>query len=78
MKASDIAGIRARLGMIKKELAEAVGVSVKTLEQWEAGTVKPGAAALKKLKELAEWKAAPTVVRQRLFKRDRPGVRKVK
>ena len=43
--ASEIKEIRTQQGMTQKLFAEAIGVSVKTVESWEAGTNSPSGIA---------------------------------
>lgn len=41
LSSAEIKDIRISLGMTQATFAEAIGVSVKTVEAWEAGTNKP-------------------------------------
>jgi len=43
--ANEVKAIRAQQSMTQKLFAEALGVSVKTVEAWEAGTNKPSGVA---------------------------------
>lgn len=53
MKAADIQRIRAKLELSQSEFAELLGISVRTLQDWEQGRYAPGAAAVRLL-ELAD------------------------
>jgi DNA-binding transcriptional regulator YiaG len=44
--AQEIAGIRARHGLSQREMAERIGVDVRTLQNWEQGRNRPDAAAI--------------------------------
>jgi putative transcriptional regulator len=48
----EIKGIRTRQRMTQKLFAEAIGVSVKTVEAWESGTNTPSGAASRMLELL--------------------------
>jgi putative transcriptional regulator len=50
--ANEIKAIRAQHSMTQKLFAEALGVSVKTIEAWEAGTNKPSGVANRMLELL--------------------------
>ncbi|MBI5427188.1 MAG: type II toxin-antitoxin system MqsA family antitoxin [Nitrospinae bacterium] len=45
----EIKGIREKLGVSQAEFAELIGVSKRTLQEWEQGRCKPTGAALKLL-----------------------------
>ncbi|MBI4384834.1 MAG: helix-turn-helix domain-containing protein [Nitrospinae bacterium] len=45
----EIRGIREKLGVSQAEFAELIGVSKRTLQEWEQGRCKPTGAALKLL-----------------------------
>lgn len=51
--AAGVEELRARLGLSRQALADACGVSRRTVEGWEQGRL-PGAAALNVMGELAE------------------------
>jgi putative transcriptional regulator len=53
MKAGDIQRIRAKLGLSQSGFAKLLGVSVRTLQDWEQGRHAPGAAAVRLL-EMAD------------------------
>jgi putative transcriptional regulator len=53
--------IRARLGMTQEEFAEALGISVKTLRNWEQGRRDPSGPAMRLLR-IAETN--PEILRQ--------------
>lgn len=48
----DIKINRGKLGLTQKELAEKVGVSVRTVQDWEQGRYKPGKIRENKLIEV--------------------------
>ena len=52
--ASEIKAIRVQHNMTQKLFAEALGVSVKTIEAWESGTNKPLGAAKRMLELLMQ------------------------
>lgn len=55
--AEEIRGFRAKMGWAKPALAEALGVSLRAVEEWEASRSKPFAylrLALERLDELAK------------------------
>lgn len=56
--------IRQKLGLSQKQFAELLGVSKKTLQNWEQGVRKPSGAAQALLKLTAE---KPDVVREVLL-----------
>jgi transcriptional regulator with XRE-family HTH domain len=50
MKAKDVKRIRAKLELSQSEFAKLLGVSVRTLQDWEQGRNSPGAPAVALLK----------------------------
>jgi putative transcriptional regulator len=50
--ASEIKAIRTQNGMTQRLFAEALGVSVKTVESWEAGTNRPSGSSCRILEML--------------------------
>jgi len=51
-EANDVKAIRIRLCMTQRLFAEALGVSVKTIESWEAGTNRPSGSSCRILEML--------------------------
>ena len=51
---NEVKTIRLRLGMTQRLFAEALGVSVKTIESWEAGTNRPSGIANRMLELLGQ------------------------
>lgn len=54
MTPEEIKAIRAQLGWTQKSLADAVGVSVRTVKFWEAGERNPSGSALILLRNLSD------------------------
>ncbi len=48
----DVAGIRARLGKTQEEMASLVGVTLRTVSRWEAGSSKPSRLSVKRIGEI--------------------------
>tara|TARA_Y100000310_G_C20543096_1_gene744276 strand:+ start:248 stop:418 length:171 start_codon:yes stop_codon:yes gene_type:complete len=53
MKEIDVKKLRLNLGLTQKELAEGLGVSRVSVNNWEGGKVKPSRLALSGLNRLA-------------------------
>ena len=49
---SNIRGERARLGLTQRELANRLGVSVRVVQDWEAGRSKPDVKSVLQMSEL--------------------------
>ncbi len=54
MTALEIAGIRRRAGMSQAQLAERLGVSTHTVQNWEQGLRRPRGPAVLMLQKMAE------------------------
>ena len=62
-QASDIAGMRTRLGLSQREYADLLGLDVRTLQNWEQGRYKPDAAAINLMRV---FDRAPSTVEEAL------------
>jgi len=62
-QASDIAGMRARLGLSQREYADLLGLDVRTLQNWEQGRNRPDAAAINLMRV---FERAPSTVEEAL------------
>lgn len=49
---SKLGKLRAEAGMTQKELADAVGVNIRTVQYWEAGNVLPSFQAIQNLQQV--------------------------
>ena len=54
IRKSDVARLRARLGLTQEKFAKKLGVSVSAVGKWERGLIKPRGLSLRALERLAK------------------------
>ncbi len=54
IRKSDVARLRARLGLSQEKFAQKLGVSASAVEKWERGSHKPRGLSLRALERLAK------------------------